>query len=76
MYFLEQHCLSNRLCFAGRLCRLELVGHYIFHASRKGWLVRDVVKRLCRKLGDDAADPRYIITEPRVGYRMAAGEGD
>ncbi len=40
----------------------------------EGWLVRDVVKRLRRKLGDDAADPRYIITEPRVGYRMAAGE--
>ena len=42
----------------------------------EGWLVRDVVKRLRRKLGDDAADPRYIITEPRVGYRMAAGEGE
>jgi PAS domain S-box-containing protein len=38
------------------------------------WLVRDVVKRLRRKLGDDADDPRHIITEPRVGYRMAAGE--
>ena len=37
-------------------------------------LVRDVVKRLRRKLGDDAADPRYILTEPRVGYRMANGE--
>ena len=40
----------------------------------EAWLVRNVVKRLRRKLGDDAADPRYIITEPRVGYRMAAGE--
>ena len=40
----------------------------------EGWLVRDVVKRLRRKLGDDAANPRYIITEPRVGYRMAVGE--
>ncbi len=38
----------------------------------EGWLLRNVVKRLRRKLGDDAADPRYIITEPRVGYRMAA----
>ena len=41
----------------------------------EGWLLRNVVKKLRRKLGDDAADPRYIITEPRVGYRMAAGEG-
>ncbi len=38
------------------------------------WLVRDVVKRLRRKLGDDAQSPTYIFTEPRVGYRMAAGE--
>ena len=38
----------------------------------EGWLLRDVVKRLRRRMGDDAADPRYIITEPRVGYRMAA----
>ena len=41
----------------------------------EGWLVRNVVKRLRRKLGDDAADPRYIVTEPRKGYRMAVGEG-
>ena len=33
------------------------------------------VKNLRRKLGDDANDPRYIFTEPRVGYRMAKGEG-
>ena len=33
-------------------------------------LVRTVVKRLRQKLGDDAQDPRYIFTEPRVGYRM------
>ena len=38
------------------------------------WLLRNVVKRLRRKLGDAAADPRYILTEPRVGYRMATGE--
>ncbi len=37
------------------------------------WLVRDVVKRLRRKLDDDAHNPTYIFTEPRVGYRMAQG---
>ena len=36
----------------------------------EGWLLRDVVMRLRRKLGDTAANPRYIFTEPRVGYRM------
>ncbi len=32
------------------------------------WLVREVVKRLRRKLGDDAGNPAYIPTEPRVAY--------
>ena len=40
----------------------------------EAWLVRNVVKLLRRKLGDDAESPRYIITEPRVGYRMVRGE--
>ena len=38
------------------------------------WAIRDVVKRLRRKLGDGAHDPAYLFTERRVGYRMAAGE--
>ena len=42
----------------------------------EGWLLRNVVKVLRRKLGDDAAEPRYIFTEPRVGYWMPAGEGE
>ena len=37
--------------------------------------VRTAVKNLRRKLGDDAGSPTYIFTEPRVGYRMAKGEG-
>ena len=34
-------------------------------------LVRAFVKKIRRKLGDDANNPAYILTEPRVGYRMA-----
>ncbi len=37
------------------------------------WLVRDMVRRLRGKLGDDADNPKYIFTEPRVGYRMRKG---
>ena len=33
-------------------------------------IVRAYVKRLRSKLGDDAQRPVYILTEPRVGYRM------
>ena len=36
----------------------------------EAWLVRDVVKRVRHKLGDSAGSPKYILTEPRVGYRM------
>ena len=34
-------------------------------------LVRTIVNRLRRKLGDDARNPSFIITIPGVGYRMA-----
>ena len=37
--------------------------------------VRNIVKRLRRKLGDDPGSPGYILTEPRFGYRMEQGEG-
>ena len=37
--------------------------------------VQDFVKKLRRKLGDDAANPAYIANERGVGYRMP-GPGD
>ena len=37
--------------------------------------VRAIVKRLRRKLGDDAADPSYIFNKRRVGYWVEKGEG-
>jgi DNA-binding response OmpR family regulator/anti-sigma regulatory factor (Ser/Thr protein kinase) len=33
-------------------------------------LVRSFIRNLRRKLGDEARNPRYIFTEPQVGYRM------
>jgi two-component system KDP operon response regulator KdpE len=36
--------------------------------------MRTVVSSLRRKLGDDADNPVYIFTEPRVGYRMPRGQ--
>ena len=32
------------------------------------------MKRLRRKLGENADSPKYIFAEPRVGYRMPKGE--
>jgi len=36
--------------------------------------LRTQLMGLRRKLGEDAANPTYIFAEPRVGYRMPAGE--
>ena len=36
--------------------------------------VRTVIKNIRRKLEDHADNPRYIFSEPRVGYRMPKGE--
>jgi len=38
--------------------------------SGEAGLAGTAVQRLRRKSGDDAHNPRYIFTEPRVGYRM------
>ncbi len=43
------------------------------HSGGRG-SVRTYVKRLRRKLGDDAGSPRYIFAEPRVGYRLGRPE--
>ena len=43
--------------------------------TRDARLVRTVVTRLRRKLGDDASNPTYIFTQPRVGYRMPQPDG-
>ena len=37
--------------------------------------MRAIVRRLRRKLGDDADDPTYIFNKRRVGYCMEKGEG-
>ena len=43
------------------------------NASGRGNL-RTYVKRLRRKLGEEAGRPKYIFAEPRVGYRMGEPE--
>ena len=36
--------------------------------------MQTTISSIRRKLGDDAEDPKYILTQLRVGYRMAKGE--
>ena len=37
-------------------------------------MIRTPVRKLRRKLDDDADSPTYIFTELRVGYRMPEGQ--
>ena len=63
----------------GRVASHEELLRLVWGSGNSGdaRLVRAVVKRLRRKLGDSAANPAYILTEPRVGYRLGrAGDQD
>ena len=41
------------------------------HADDTHYL-RIAIGHIREKLGDDAAEPRFILTEPGVGYRLEA----
>ncbi len=72
----EYELLFELSVHAGRVLTHDRLLQRVWGPERTGepWLVREVVKRLRSKLGDDAGSPAYIFTEPRVGYRMAKGE--
>jgi two-component system KDP operon response regulator KdpE len=56
----------------GRLVTQEMILRAIWgpaHAEDSQYL-RVYVRQLRQKLGDDAADPRFIATEPGIGYRF------
>ena len=57
---------------AGRVASYEALQRRVWdgRAHAEPALVRTFVKKLRRKLGDDAASPRYIQNERGVGYRM------
>ena len=61
---------------AGRVLTHGQLLQWAWGRERRGelWLVRNVIKKLLGKLGDDAQNPVYIFTEPRVGYRMAKSD--
>lgn len=59
---------SNR----GRLVTQDMILRAIWgpaHAEDSQYL-RVYIRQLRQKLGDDAANPRYIVTEPGIGYRF------
>ena len=59
---------------AGRLVTQSMILSTLWgpaHAEDSQYL-RVFIRQLRAKLGDDAANPRYIMTEPGVGYRFIA----
>ena len=61
---------------AGRVLTYDRLLQRVWGLRRSGdsRRVRTAAKQLRRKLGDDANNPTYILTEPRVGYRMPKGD--
>ena len=61
---------------AGRVLTFDALLQRVWGSGRSAdrGSVRTYVKRLRRKLGEDAGSPRYIVAEPRVGYRMPKPE--
>ena len=72
----EYNVLAELAASAGRVLTHEQLLERVWGLVAAGTpgTVRTAVKRLRRKLGDDAANPRYIIAVPRVGYRMGKPE--
>ena len=74
---MEYRLLAELSANAGRLLTYEHLLERVWGEKSSGDVrpMRTIVSKLRRKLGDDADNPAYIFTEPRVGYRMPKGEG-
>jgi len=68
----EYKILYELATHAGRPMTYEQILHKVWGPEYSGEteLIRSFVSNVRRKLGDDARDPRFILTERQVGYRM------
>ena len=68
----EFDLLAELAAEAGRVVPHDRLLKRVWNPGKPGNLkvLRTHLMRLRRKLGDDAASPRYIFAEPRVGYRL------
>ena len=73
---MEYRLLAELSANAGRMLTYEHLLERVWGEKSSGDVrpMRTIVSKLRRKLGDDADNPTYIFTEPRVGYRMPKGE--
>ena len=73
---IEYRMLAELSASGGRVLTNGQLLHRVWGPDKTGGSgpVRDIIKRLRRKLGDDADSPTYIFNEPRVGYLMPRTE--
>ena len=73
---IEYDLLAELSTNAGRVVRHGDLLHRVWNPRKPGNIqaLRTQLRRLRRKLGDDANNPTYIFAEPGVGYRMPIGE--
>ena len=73
---MEYRLLAELSASAGRVLTYAHLLERVWGEKDSGDLrpMRTIVRKLRRKLGDAAANPTYIFTEARVGYRMPKGE--
>ena len=62
---------------AGRTLSHEQLLRRLWETEKPGDIrsLRTLMRRLRLKLGEDTGNPRYIFSEPHLGYRMPKGEG-
>ncbi|MCY3558677.1 MAG: helix-turn-helix domain-containing protein [Chloroflexi bacterium] len=74
----EYRMLSELSAHSGGVVTYQRLLGRAWGANNDGDLrpMRTMMGKLRRKLGEDSEQPRYIFTEPRVGYRMPRGETD
>ena len=70
---IEYRLLAELASHAGHVVPYDQLLRRVWGAEHAGDLrpMRTVVSTLRRKLGDDADQPTYLFTEPRIGYRLA-----
>ena len=72
----EYRLLAELSVNAGRVLTHDQLMRRVWGPKKPSDLrsLRTHLRRLRRKLGEDASNPTYFFAEPRVGYRMAKGE--
>ncbi len=70
----EYQLLAELSLNAGRVLSHDQLMRRVWQSTSPAaaGIVRSAIKRLRRKLGDDATNPTYIMTAPRMGYRIDA----